>query len=134
MSPRRCARGDLLAWAAAPPQLRGRWPRLVLPLVAGISTVLVVQWIWTAQPPDWLVPALAVQGLLALRFRHAAHHVTHGIGQREQELRVLATLMERIEREPVESPLARRRCAASSTRRAARRPTKCGASRGSSRF
>ena len=29
-----------------------------------------------------------------------AHHVAHGIEQREQELRALATIMERIEREP----------------------------------
>jgi len=96
---------DLLAWAAAPPQLTGTWPRVVLPLVAAVSTGLVLQWIWTATPPDLLVPALAVQGLLALRFRHGAHHVAHGIEQREQELRVLATIMERIEREPVDSPL-----------------------------
>jgi hypothetical protein len=96
---------DLTAWAAAPPQLHGTWPRFVLPLVAAVSTGLVIQWIWTAQPPDLLVPALVVQGLLALRFRHGVHHVAHGIDQREQELRVLATLMERIEREAVESPL-----------------------------
>lgn len=98
---------DLTAWAAAPPQLRGTWPRLVLPLAAAVSTSLVIQWIWTGVPPDLLVPALAAQGLLALRFRHAAHHVAHGIEEREQELRVLATLMERIEREPVDSPLLR---------------------------
>jgi hypothetical protein len=96
---------DLTAWAAAPPQLHGVWPRVVLPLVAAVSTALMIQWIWTAQPPDLLVPVLVVQGLLALRFRHGVHHVAHGIEQREQELRVLATLMERIEREAVESPL-----------------------------
>jgi hypothetical protein len=96
---------DLTAWAVAPPHLRGTWPRVVLPLAAAMSTGLIVQWIWTGVPPDLLVPALVVQGLLALRFRHAAHHVAHGIEAREQELRVLATLMERLEREPVQSPL-----------------------------
>jgi hypothetical protein len=96
---------DLLAWAAAPARLRGTWPRIVLPVAAAISTGLIIQWIWTGVPPDLLLPALAGQGLLALRFRHAAHHVAHGIEEREQELRVLATLMARIEREPVESPL-----------------------------
>ncbi len=96
---------DLTAWAAAPPHLHGTWPRIVLPLAAAVSTGLIIQWIWTGVPPDLLVPALVVQGLLALRFRHAAHHVAHGIEEREQELRVLATLMERIEQEPVQSPL-----------------------------
>jgi fatty acid desaturase len=96
---------ELTDWAAAPPHLRGTWPRIVLPLAATVSTGLILQWFWTAAPPDWLVPALIAQGLLALRFRHAAHHVAHGIEAREQELRVLATLMERIEREPVQSPM-----------------------------
>jgi hypothetical protein len=96
---------ELTDWAAAPPHLRGTWPRIVLPLAATVSTGLILQWFWTGAPPDWLVPALIAQGLLALRFRHAAHHVAHGIDAREQELRVLATLMERIEREPVQSPM-----------------------------
>jgi hypothetical protein len=96
---------DLIAWAAAPPHLKGRWPRLVLPLIAATSTALIGHWIWSGRPPDWLVPMLIVQGLLALRFRHAAHHVAHGIEQREQELRALATIMERIEREPVQTAL-----------------------------
>jgi fatty acid desaturase len=96
---------ELTDWAAAPPHLRGTWPRIVLPLAATVSTGLILQWFWTGAPPDWLVPALIAQGLLALRFRHAAHHVAHGIEAREQELRVLATLMERIEREPVQSPM-----------------------------
>ena len=96
---------DLLTWAEAPAQLTSRWPRVVLPLVALVSTGLLVQWVRTGQPPDLLLPALAVQGLLALRFRHAVHHVSHSVGQREQELRVLATLIERIEVEPFDSPL-----------------------------
>jgi hypothetical protein len=96
---------DLLAWAAERPHLAASWPRVVLPLVAAVSSSLVGQWIWTGRPPDLLVPALIVQGLLAFKFRHAAHHVAHGVEEREQELRVLATLIERLDREPVESPL-----------------------------
>ena len=96
---------DLLAWAAEPPRLAATWPRIVLPLVASISVTLMFLWWWTSQPPDLLVPALAVQGLLAYRFRHAAHHVAHGVEERDQELRVLATLLERLERETVTSPL-----------------------------
>jgi hypothetical protein len=95
----------LRAWATAPPQLKETWPRFVLPVVAAVSTFLVGRWIQAGEPPDWLLPALAVQGLFALRYRHAAHHVAHGIERREQELRALATIMARIEREPVTSPL-----------------------------
>jgi hypothetical protein len=77
----------------------------VLPLVALASTALLVQWVRVGQPPDLLVPALIAQGLLALRFRHAVHHVSHSVAQREQELRVLATLLDRIEQEPFGSSL-----------------------------
>jgi hypothetical protein len=94
---------DLRAWATSPPELRQTWPRIVLPLAAAVSVGFVAHWIWTGEPSDGLLLALGVQGLLALRFRHAAHHVAHGIEAREQELRVLATIMERIEREPVQS-------------------------------
>jgi hypothetical protein len=96
---------DLKAWARAPAQLTGRWPLYVLPMVSAVSIGLVIQWIWTGRPPDLLLVALALQGALALALRHGVHHVTHGIEQREHELRVLATLMERIEREPSESHL-----------------------------
>ncbi len=96
---------DLLAWAEAPSQLTSRWPRVVLPIVAVTSAGLLIRWIQGGQPPDLLLPALAIQGLLALRFRHAVHHISHSVAQREQELRVLATLLERIERERFNSPL-----------------------------
>jgi fatty acid desaturase len=95
---------DLQAWASAPPHLRQTWPRIVLPLTALVTVTLVAQWIRTGVPPDSLLLALVVQFLLAMRFRHAAHHVAHGIEAREQELRVLAFTMERLEREDVSSP------------------------------
>jgi hypothetical protein len=98
---------ELSAWATAPPSLTGTWPRLLLPVVAAISTTLIIQWIWTATPPAPLLPALGLQGALAWRFRHRVHHVSHEVADREQELRALAALMERVERESVESPLLR---------------------------
>jgi hypothetical protein len=94
---------DLKAWAAAPPQLRGTWPRVVLPISSAVSIALIIQWIWTGVPPAGLGLALGIQFLLGLRFRHAAHHVVHGLEAREQELEVLGTIMARIEREPVDS-------------------------------
>jgi hypothetical protein len=96
---------DLQAWAGEPLQLQQRWPRIVLPLAAAVSVALIAHWIWTATPPDWLLPALVAQGLLALPFRRAAHHVAHAVEARDQELRLLALLIERIECETVASPL-----------------------------
>lgn len=96
---------DLETWAAAPTQLSGTWRRVALAMVAATSTALVFQWAWTLQPPDLLLPVLGIQSLLAYRLRHQVHHVTHGIERRERELRVLATLIERIEREAFKSHL-----------------------------
>ena len=84
--------------AAAP---ESRWPRFVLPLVAAVSTALIIQWIWTGR-------AARLAGCRRWRCRDCwrfafvmrAHHVAHGMEQREQELRALAMIMERIEREP----------------------------------
>ena len=98
---------ELIAWAKAPRRLKQRWPRVILPLVAAASTALIIQWIWIGQPPDLLAPVLLIQGLLGLRFRHAAHHVAHGLEAREQELRALAMLIERIEREHADAALIR---------------------------
>ncbi|MGQ0734229.1 MAG: MutS-related protein [Acidobacteriota bacterium] len=100
--------GALEAWANAPQFLGARWPRIALPLLAAATTGLVGRWIWTGEPPDWLLPALVVQGLVALAFRRGVRHVVHGVERREQELRVLATLIDRLERETVESELLQR--------------------------
>jgi hypothetical protein len=96
---------DLLAWAREAPRLAQRWPRVVLPLAAAVSVALIVQWIATGKPSDWLLAAFAAQALLALPFRRAAHHVAHGVEAHDRELRVLALLIERLERESVASPL-----------------------------
>ena len=95
---------DLKAWAARPPQLGGFWPRVAMGFASAVSVGLVAQWIWTGVPPDYLLLSLGAQVLIWFRYREAAHHVAHGIEAREQELRVLATIMARIEREPAASP------------------------------
>ena len=78
--------------------------------------------------------SIAVQGAVrAASFGTRVHHVTHGVEEREQELRVLATLMERIEREPVEQPAAAAAAAPGCTRPGAHRPRRFGGSRGWSR-
>ncbi|MGE3191239.1 MAG: DNA mismatch repair protein MutS, partial [Vicinamibacterales bacterium] len=94
----------LAAWATAPPRLRAAWPRLVLPVLAAASTASFGWWVWTAAPPAWLVPLLALQSVVAVAFRPAVAEVTERVGRRARELEVLATLLARLEREPVTSP------------------------------
>lgn len=94
----------LRVWALAPPRLTARWPRFVLPALAAVSTTMIGVWIWTASPPALLVPALAVQSLVAFAFRRGVADVTEHVSRRERELEVLATLLGRVEREAVTSP------------------------------
>jgi hypothetical protein len=99
---------DLQAWATAPSLLTATWPRVVAPLFALTTISLIGYWIWSGTPPVALVPAIAAQSLFAAFFRKHVHEVAHGVEEREQELEVLADLMERIERDPVHTPLLTR--------------------------
>lgn len=94
----------LVSWAAAPPRLTARWPRIVLPVLSVLSVATIVAWIWTGQPSPLLLPVLALQGLVALWFRRAVHDLAHGVERREHELAVLAELLARLERERFTSP------------------------------
>jgi hypothetical protein len=99
---------ELQKWATAPPTLTGTWPRVVAPVLAAATTSAVVYWIWTGEPPPWIVPAIIAQGAFAWYFRERVHEVAHGVERREQELEVLAGLMHRIERDPASAPLLTR--------------------------
>jgi DNA mismatch repair ATPase MutS len=99
---------DLQAWAAAPPTLTATWPRIVAPILAGVTVTSIVLWVRSGAPPDWFLPAVALQSGFAWLFRARVHEVAHAVEAREQELEVLASLMERIERDPVETPLLAR--------------------------
>jgi hypothetical protein len=96
---------ELQEWAAAPPALTGTWPRVAAPILAAFTIAALVQWVWSGIPPLWLVPAVVVQSGFAWLFRARVHEVAHGVERREQELEILAALMERIEQERVDAPL-----------------------------
>lgn len=96
---------DLRAWATAPPVLTATWPRVVAPILAAFTCAALVQWIWSGTPPVWLVPAVAVQTAFAWLFRARVHDVAHAVERREQELEILAALMERLENERVDAAL-----------------------------
>ena len=99
---------ELQKWATAPPTLIGTWPRIVAPILAAATASGIVYWVWSGRPPDWIVPAIVVQSAFALYFRERVHEVAHGVERREQELEVLAALMDRIERDPAATPLLTR--------------------------
>jgi MutS-like protein len=99
---------ELQKWAIAPPTLVGNWPRIVAPILAAATTSAIVYWIWSSEPPVWIVPAVVAQGAFAWYFRERVHEVVHGVERREQELEVLAALMDRIERDPASTPLLTR--------------------------
>jgi MutS domain V len=96
---------QLAAWATAPRQLHAIWPQIVAPLLAAVSTTCIVWWIWTGAPPAALVPSIVVQSVFAGAFRRRVHEVSHAVEERERELEVLASLMQRLEGEPASAPL-----------------------------
>lgn len=99
---------ELQKWAAAPSTLTATWPRIVAPILAAATTSAVGYWIWSGEPAAWMLPAMAAQGAFAWYFRERVHEIVHGVERREQELEVLAALMDRIERDAVATPLLTR--------------------------
>lgn len=93
----------LVTWAEAPATLTAHWPRVALGVVSAISLALMIVWGWTGEPPPAIFPVLAVQGLIAVWFRRAAHEVAHGVERREHDLAILAELLARLEREQFSS-------------------------------
>lgn len=94
----------LRAWATSPPMLTLTWPVYALPLAAATTTSLVIWWIWSGAPPPWLLPALALQVLLAGWFRRNVHQVTATVIVRAKELEVLAKSLALLEQETVTTP------------------------------
>ncbi len=94
----------LRAWATAPSHLTASWPRIVLPIFAVASTGLIVAWLATGTPSPALLPVLVVQALVALAFRRRSVALALEVERHGRDLTLLATLLERIEREPAESP------------------------------
>jgi hypothetical protein len=91
------------SWATTPIHLRGTLLRIVIGLVVATSAALMGWYFFTgALGPMWLA-VLALQGLIAMRFRSAVHDVTHAIDEPARELEVLAELLRVLERERFEN-------------------------------
>jgi hypothetical protein len=98
----------LRAWAEAPVRLTERWPAVVLPVLAALTTAHIAWWIWSGDPPRWLGTLLVVQSAIGWWFRARVRDVAEHVERRAQELGVLRDLLQLIEREPASSPRLQR--------------------------
>jgi MutS domain V len=89
---------SLTAWAASPPILRSRWPRLV----AIALTATAVAW-GIAGQPTVVAATILVQLGFARAFRSRVEKVLHGVEGPSRALDVLAQALVEIERQPVAS-------------------------------
>ncbi len=102
---RRDALASLAASAARPPGTGLRLGALALSVAALAATLS-----WAAGWAPGVVPlgALAVQGLVGWRLRHRVREADRAVASHGPDLELLATVLERFEREPLASPLLAR--------------------------
>ncbi|MEO6983687.1 MAG: mismatch repair protein [Edaphobacter sp.] len=93
----------LIAWAEAPAQLNQyavRWLSLALAIAAIAAAIL---WGQTgAKAPFFAI--LIAEGLIALTLRKRTNEVLHTTGHALEDLRLLSSLLARLEREPLSTP------------------------------
>ena len=102
---RRDALASLAASAARPPGTGLRLGAVALSVAALAATLS-----WAAGWAPGVVPlgALAVQGLVGWRLRHRVRDADRAVAGHGPDLELLATVLERFEREPLASPLLAR--------------------------
>jgi hypothetical protein len=93
----------LAAWGAAPPILFSPPLRRAAVCFTALTLATFVVSL-TAVGSLPLTLALVAQGLFGWRLRARVLHVTHAITQPSEDLSLLAQLLERVEREPMQAP------------------------------
>ncbi len=102
-------RSDVLArWAGAPAVMPGPLPWAIAGLFTTASLAVVTAWTLDALDGTRVLSVLAAQGLFATWLRGRVEHVLHGAADPARELRVLAVVLERLERERFDTPLLER--------------------------
>lgn len=97
----------LIAWAEAPPALpAGPWrPAAILLTAAGVAAAVA----WPLGAGPWPLALVALADWLLLRhLRDPLGQVAAAVERPERDLAVLAGVLERLEREPMEAPLLQR--------------------------
>jgi hypothetical protein len=97
----------LTAWASAAPLLVARWSVLLGAVLATANVAAVVGWLWGTTGRWPVVVAAAASSAFTLAFRSRARRVLGGASRPEQELRLLAGVLARLEREGFRTPWLR---------------------------
>lgn len=94
---------SLVSWGEAPPRLESRWLPYALGSLSALNLGGLVWWIQTGNALGFLLAAM-VSGAVATVLRSRVRDVLDGITEKADELKLLAALVARIEREPFEAP------------------------------
>lgn len=96
----------LIKWTEWPIQLRHTWIRLLAPVLAVCAVAAAVVWgVW-----DFMAPFIAVfliEVTIAFLLRHRVDAVLHGTEHAFDNLKLLSSVLSRIERESLHSPKLR---------------------------
>lgn len=93
---------DLLKWADTPVASGSRWLRISAALLAIAFVAFAIVW-WNTGLAAPLVLVFATETFLAFRFRKRILAVSHGAEHAFNDLGLLASILQRIESEPVSS-------------------------------
>jgi hypothetical protein len=96
---------SLLAWAEASPILEARWPVRVATVLAALDASALLSWLSGLTGPAPLLGAAALAGIFAWSLRRRSVRVLQAVGRPSRELRLLASILERLERERFSTPL-----------------------------
>jgi len=94
----------LVAWASAPPQLGSAAPRVLAALTVGLSGVALVAWLAGWSGPLPFLAGLLAEAAVALPLRRRVQAVIRTVELPSSDLRLLAELLARIERESFTAP------------------------------
>ncbi len=99
----------ITTWIDAPAELAGRWLRGTTVGLAALAVLTAAIWaIWGIAFPLLLV--LVLEAALSYALRHRVHRCISGIENAYEDLKLLATLLRRIEAEGFDSPPLRALC------------------------
>jgi hypothetical protein len=93
----------LLRWAESPLRLSRRWLQWVAPLCAGLFVASAAFW-WYSGMITPMLAVVIIEALLSYPLRSSLEEILHGTQHSLDDLELLAAILERIERQPFQSP------------------------------
>ena len=95
----------LAAWAGAPARFEALWPARVASTLAALDLLALAAWLSGFTGPEWFVGAASIAGFFAWTVRPRIRAVLHSVGGPSAELRLLAAVLDRLERERFTTPM-----------------------------